>query len=58
MPKIVMVPTFEEFRRSHDKTLRAQRERLRDEAVAENVRRETSARGIVWVPWDGSAYAT
>lgn len=57
MPKLIMLPTFEEFRRSHRGALREQRERLRNESVAENVRREISARGIVWVPWDNDGYA-
>ena len=51
--------TFDEFRLTNRDALHAQREHLRDEAVAENARRETSARILGWVPWDDAyAYAT
>ncbi|MGZ5432070.1 MAG: hypothetical protein ACXW31_03540 [Thermoanaerobaculia bacterium] len=46
--------TFEEFRVSHDDALRAQRENLRDDAVAQDILRKASAtRG--WPVWDGNA---
>ena len=42
--------TFEEFRLSHDDALRAQRETLHDDAVAQNVLRTAStAKG--WSEW-------
>jgi hypothetical protein len=48
--------TFEEFRFSHDDSLRAQRETLRDDAAATAV---LSAGSVLvgWVPWDGFAFA-
>ena len=47
--------TFDEFRESQADALRAQRERLRDDVVADGVLRTAGAtRG--WAVWDGNAF--
>lgn len=57
MSKIEKPMTFEEYRLSHRDTLRVQCEHLRDDAVAETILRESSARPG-WVQWPENALAT
>ncbi len=57
MSKIEKPITFEEFRLSHHDALQAQREHMRDEAVAETILREGSdTQG--WIPWSANVLAT
>ena len=57
MPKFETPMTFDEFRRSHGETLDAQREHLRDDAVATRILRESGNKLLEWIPW-GDAYVT
>ena len=50
MQKIGELLTFEEFRLTHDDTLRRQRETLENEAVADAVLQEGGSRSG-WIPW-------
>jgi hypothetical protein len=57
MSKIEKPMTFEEFRLSHHDTLQAQREHLRDDAVAETILRDRPA-AADWTPWSANVLAT
>lgn len=57
MSKIEKPMTFEEFRLSHHDTLQAQREHLRDDAVAETILREGGT-SSGWIPWPENVLAT